>query len=80
LNEAGILILPPISDPTPITDPRIASNPPSPPVDPPVVLLTSHGFKALPYIKLLDSIVRPIYGMAVFTNIIPRAALMQAAL
>lgn len=70
-------MLPPISEPKPISDPFIAINPPSPPVDPPVVLPISHGFIALPYILLFDSIVRPNYGTVVFTKIIPLAALIQ---
>lgn len=43
-NADGILIEPPISVPIPTGLQHEAINPPSPPEEPPVVLVVSHGF------------------------------------
>ena len=55
-KAAGILMLPPISLPILRGVPPIATNPASPPELPPVVLVISQGFSAVPYILLVVSI------------------------
>ncbi len=55
LKQAGILIEPPRSAPIPIGEHLEATRAPSPPLEPPGVLLTSHGFLDLPKILLLAS-------------------------
>lgn len=47
-KAAGILILPPISEPMPITLQRDAYKAASPPDEPPTALFLFHGFNDLP--------------------------------
>ena len=68
---AGILKLPPISVPIPITDAPKTTKPDSPPLDPPGVLSTSRGFLAIPKILFSDSFNMFSYGTFDFTIIIP---------
>ena len=55
LKCAGILRLPPISDPIPSMAPPAPINAPSPPDDPPGVLVWSWGFTVVPKIGLEHS-------------------------
>ena len=57
LNVAGILMLPPISEPRPNGEEYEPTNPPSPPELPPVDRLVFHGFLAYPKILLFVYIV-----------------------
>lgn len=53
-NSAGILILPPMSDPRPRGEQYPLINPAYPPVLPPGVLFLFHGFSALPQTSFID--------------------------
>ena len=54
-NAAGILILPPISEPMPITLHLAAYKAASPPDDPPTALSLFQGLRDLPNILFVDS-------------------------
>ena len=76
-NYAGILILPPISDPNPKTEHLDAINPASPPLLPPTVLSLFHGFNALPHTRLTVSGAIPNWGTQLLTKGIAPEVLKQ---
>lgn len=68
---AGILMLPPISDPHPIADPPIAKSAPSPPLDPPGVYFPLYGFVVTPQRGFEHSQFSRPWGTLVLTMGIP---------
>ena len=69
----GILMLPPLSEPTPIKVPPLINRPASPPVDPPYDLSGWVGWMLLPKTWFSLSKLNPNWGILVLAIIIPPA-------
>ncbi len=73
--DAGILRLPPVSDPTPMAEPLQANKAASPPELPPAVCAELYGFVVRPHRGLRHSKLSIVWGTFVFAIIIAPAAL-----